>query len=228
MKTKHIKAGVLSVAALAAALAISGCSMMGSSAGYKKADKTGEGIADFGKEVLNAKIAVDNTLKALDQIAVTASSDPRAAFENYSKTVAKLESTANKARSRAQDMREKGQAYFTQWEQQLAQVKDEKIRALAQERKAKLQAAFNKIRETTEPLKAQFDPWMSSLKDLQAYLGNDLTINGVDAAKDLFAKAKNDGLAVQKSIDQLVAELNTLTAAITPAKMPAGGSAQAK
>ena len=45
-----------------------------------------------------------------------------------------------------------------------------------------------------EPLKAQFDPWLSDLKDLQKYLSNDLTISGVDAAKSLFAKTQAEGL----------------------------------
>jgi hypothetical protein len=223
MKTYHRQILTLAGATMAVALLFSGCASS-SSSGYKKADKTGEGIAKFGAEVLNAKKSVDSTIKSLDQIAVTASSNPRPAYEQYCKEVSKLESIAEKARKRSQDMKEKGQAYFTQWEQQLAQVKDEEIRKLAQERKAKLQGAFNKIREVTEPLKGQFDPWLSSLKDLQAYLGQDLTIAGVDAAKNLFAKAKSQGLEVQKSMDQLVAELNTLTAAITPAKVPTGGS----
>ena len=59
---------------------------------------------------------------------------------------------------------------------------------------------------------------MSDLKDLQKYLSNDLTIAGVDAAKPLFAKTQNAGLEVQKSMDALVAELNTVAASITPAK----------
>jgi hypothetical protein len=92
------------------------------------------------------------------------------------------------------------------------------VRKLAEERKAKLQQTFDTIRQYTEPLKAQFDPWLLDLKDLQKYLRNDLTVGGVDAAKSLFTKTQGQGLEVQKSMDALVAELNTIAAAITPAK----------
>jgi hypothetical protein len=64
----------------------------------------------------------------------------------------------------------------------------------------------------------QFDPWMSDLKDLQKYLNNDLTIAGVEASKSLFLKTQNEGLEVQKSMDALVAELNTVEATLTAAK----------
>ena len=103
----------------------------------------------------------------------------------------------------------------------MAQVNNPEVRKLAEQRKAKLQETFESIRKYAEPLKAQFDPWMSDLKDLKVYLGNDLTIAGVDSAKSLFSKTTNEGLEVQRSMDALVAELNTVAATITPAKATA-------
>jgi hypothetical protein len=103
----------------------------------------------------------------------------------------------------------------------LTQVNNPEIRKLAETRKAKLQGAFDEIRKYSEPLKTQFGPWMSNLKDLHTYLGNDLTIAGVDAAKSLFTKTKTSGAEVQKSMDALLAELNTVSATITPARVAA-------
>lgn len=216
MKPSSLKM-VGTVFALAAGAAlIGGC---GTTSGYKQADKTGAGIAEFREEIINGKKAVDATMEALGQVSASANTDPRKAFELYSKNVANLEATAEKIRKRADSMREQGQAYFKQWEQELATVSNPEIRKLAEERKVKLQAAFESIRKYTEPLKAQFNPWMSDLKDLEKYLSNDLTIAGVDAAKDLFTKTTHEGLDVQKSMEGLVAELNTISATITPAKV---------
>jgi DNA repair exonuclease SbcCD ATPase subunit len=195
---------------------MTGC---GTTSGYKQADKTGAGIAEFRDEIVKGKTAIDNTMTALDQVAATANTDPRKAFEEYSKAVENLESCANKVRRRGQEMKEQGHAYFKQWEEQMGQVKNPEIRNLAEQRKAKLQEAFDSIRKYTEPLKAQFNSWLSDLEDLQKYLSNDLTIAGVDAAKGQFAKTRADGVEVQKSMDGLVAELNTIAAALTPAKV---------
>ena len=148
---------ILNLLTLAAVAGFAGCA----TSGYKQADKTGEGIADFRDAVVNGKKAIDDTMKSLDQVAVSATTDPRKAFEQYSKHVANLESAAVKARKSSQDVKDQGKAYFAQWEKQLAEVKNPDIRALAAERKAKLQAAFDSIRQLAEPLKAQFDPWLS-------------------------------------------------------------------
>lgn len=216
MGTKNMFKKLLIVAALSAVSGLlAGC---GSTKNYKQADKTGEGIAEFKAEILNGKKAIDATMTALDQVAASASTDPRKAYEQYSKSVGNLESTADKVRKRSEDMQAKGKAYFTQWEQQLAQVKNPEIQKLAADRKAKLQEAFDNIKTVAEPLKEKFNPWMSDLKDLQTYLGNDLTVNGIDSAKSLFQKTRAQGMEVQASMDKLIDELNTIFATITAAK----------
>ena len=216
MKTKkNVLAITLTVLGTGAAILLTGC---GTTSGYKQADKTGAGIAEFRDEIVVGKKAIDTTMMALSEIAATANTDPRKAYEKYSKEVANLESTAAKIRKRSQSMQAQGQAYFKQWEREMAQVNNPEVRKLAEQRKAKLQETFESIRKYAEPLKAQFDPWMSDLKDLKVYLGNDLTIAGVDSAKSLFSKTTNEGLEVQRSMDALVAELNTVAATITPAK----------
>jgi uncharacterized protein YhaN len=216
MKTHtHRILTLTTVAVTLATLLTTGCK----SPTYKQADKTGAGIAEFRAEIANAKKAVDQTVATLGQVAVTADTNPRKAFEQYSKSLDTLESAAAKAKQRGADMKAQGQAYFQQWEAQLAQIQDPKIKALAQERRAKLQETFDSIRKYTEPLKAQFDPWLGHLKDLRTYLGSDLTVTGVDAAKPMFNKAQTEGLQVQQSMDALVAELNTVAATLTPANV---------
>jgi len=214
MKTKYVQ--IVSFAAMIAsgAVLMTGC---GTTSGYKQADKTGAGATEFREEITNGKKAIDNTMTALSQVAATANQNPRESFEQFSKSLSHLESVAEKARKRGAEMKAQGQAYFAQWEKQMTEVNNPEIRNLAMQRKAKLQETFDSIKKYTEPLKAQFDPWLSDLKDLRTYLSNDLTVTGVDAAKSLFAKTQAEGMEVQKSMNALVAELNTIAAALTPA-----------
>jgi hypothetical protein len=215
MKTAHFRLIAIVTTALALPAFFTSCA----TSGYQQADKTGAGIAEFREEISKAKLAVDDTVKSLGQVAVSANTNPREAFQQFSKSLANLESTAAKAKSRAADMKAQGQAYFANWEKELAQIKNPEIKNLAVQQRAKLQATFDSIRKVAEPLKAQFDPWLSDLKDLQKYLSNDLSISGVDAAKPLFAKTQTEGFEVQKSMDALVAELNTVAATLTPANV---------
>lgn len=187
-------------------------------AGYKLADKTGASIAEFRDEVVDIKKAVDVTMAALDKIVAQAAVDPRKAFRDFASSIPKIDSAAAKAKKRAEDMRERGKKYFETWEKELAGVNDPEVRKLAEERRAKLQTTFDKIKAATEPARDQFNAWLPHLKDLEKYLSQDLTIGGIDAAKELITKSRQDGAAVQQSLDTVIVELNTVVATILPAK----------
>ena len=210
MKAIHASLTCLAVVAL-----LSGCA---SSSGYKQADKTGASIADFHKEVINLKQAVDNTMELLNQTTETAASDPRKAFQAFAKSVDQVESARNKAAKRAADVKAAGAAYFKQWEKELANVNNSAIRALAESRKAKLNEIFGRVRPLVEQAKTDFDPFLSDIKDLRSFLGQDLTIAGVDAAKGIIKKTRDHGAELQNSLSDLLAEMNSVSAQITPAK----------
>jgi hypothetical protein len=187
-------------------------------AGYKKADKTGASIAEFRDEIVKIRKEVESTMLALDKVVETANSDPRKAFKEFDKSVPRVEDAAQKAKKRSADMKAKGKAYFDQWEKELATLNDPDIRQLAQQRKAELQGTFDALRTVMEPARDQFNTWLSGLKDLQTYLPNDLTIGGVNAARDLIEKTKTSGRQVQQTLDVVIAELNTIAATLTPAR----------
>lgn len=217
MKTSNLSyLSTWAAAVLAAAQVLNATTA--SAAGYKLADKTGESIAEFRDEIVNLKKSVDATMAALDKVVLTAATDPRKAFKDFDKSLPRVDDSAKKAKKRAEDMKSRGQAYFKDWEKELDSVNNPEIRKLANERKAKLQSTFDSIKNFMEPARDKFNSWLSNLKDLKNYLGNDLTIGGVDAAKDLIAKAKDDGHEVQQNLDKVIAELNTIVATLTPAK----------
>jgi len=213
MKTIKVMNSLL--AAIGAATLVAGCA---SSSGYKQADKTGVGIAEFRDEVVNVKKAVDGTMALLGQVTENATTDPRKAFAAFSKSVDKVEDSRAKAAKRAADVKAAGQAYFKQWEKELANVNNPEIRALAEQRKAKLNEIFAKVGPALETAKADFDPFLADLKDLRTFLGQDLTIAGVDAAKGIIKKTREHGVTLQTSLDTLIAEMNSISAQITPSK----------
>ena len=212
---KTMKTIYSTLTGLAVAAMLSGCA----TSGYKQADKTGAGIASFRDEVVNLKHAVDGAMENLNDTAETAATDPRKAFQAFAKSVDKVESARAKVGKRAADMKAAGDAYFKQWEAQLANINNPEIRNLAQERKAKLNVIFGKLRPLVEQSKADFDPFLADLKDLRTFLNQDLTIAGVDAAKGIIQKTRDHGVVLQKSLDGLIDEMNSIAAQLTPAKM---------
>jgi methyl-accepting chemotaxis protein len=184
-------------------------------AGYKQADKTGEAINALRTDVAKIKTSVDESLKALDALVAAASTNPRKAYDSFAKTVDKVDDAAQDAKKKAEKMRERGAEFFNDWEKQLAELKNEEIRKLAAERRAKLQETFGNIKNGIEDAKTAFTPFLGDLKDLRTALASDLTVQGIESAKDVLKKTKTSGVEVQKNLDALVTELNTVAAAIT-------------
>jgi len=210
-----MKTSISTLTGLVAAALMSGCA----TTGYKQADKTGAGIAEFRAEVISLKQAVDGAMADLTKITETAASDPRKSFQAFAKSVDKVENSRAKAGKRAASMKAAGEAYFKQWEAQLANISNPEIRSLAAERKTKLSETFSKVRPEMEQARDDFDPFMTDLKDLRSFLSQDLTIAGVDAAKGIIEKTREHGMRLQKSLDSLIDEMNSIAAALTPAKL---------
>ena len=213
---KAVRTITSSLTCLTAAVLLSGCA----STGYQRADKTGESIANFHNEVVNLKKAVDGSMANLSLTTEAAASDPRNAFNTFSKSVDRVQDARARCAKRATEVKAQGNAYFKQWEQQLAQINDPDIRQVAQARKAKLNEIFSKVGPALEQAKADFDPFLVNLKELRTFLSLDLTVAGVDSARPIIEKTRESGVKIQESLDTLLAEMNAISATLTAAKVP--------
>jgi hypothetical protein len=198
-------------------MVVAGCA---SSRGYNQADETGATIGTVRTDVANIKTAIDGSLKSLDEVVAAASTDPRKPYETFAKSVDTVEAAGNTAKKDADKMRTRAASYFSQWDAQMESVKNEDVKKLSQERKAKLQESFNSIKDATEDVKQSFPGFLSDLKDLRTALGSDLTAQGIDAAKGVIEKTKTSGAQVQQDLDKLITEMNSVAAAFTAAKVP--------
>jgi hypothetical protein len=193
-----------------------GCA--GSKSGYKQADRTGSRIAKFRADVVSIKGAVEETVYTLGDVMEQASLDPRKAFNRFSKAIDRLEAADEKAQRRADRMREEGKEFFAEWEQEVAAMQNEEIKQLAAQRREELDQAFRNISRVIVDLKDTFRPWMSDVQDLATLLSRDLTVEGIHAARKVIATTQTSSAAVQKALDDLVNELNTVEALLTPAR----------
>jgi len=203
--------------ALAFAL-LMGAGCAGSKSGYKQADRTGSRIAKFRSDVVAIKDTVEETVYTLGDVMEQANLDPRKAFNQFSKAVDRLEAADEKARRRADQMRAEGKEFFAQWEQEVVAMQNEEIKQLAAQRREELDQAFRNISRVIVDLKDTFRPWMSDVQDLRTLLGRDLTVEGSHAARSVVSTTQTRSAAVQKALDDLVNELNTVEALLTPVR----------
>jgi chromosome segregation ATPase len=153
------------------------------------------------------------TLEELSRLTV-AGVDLRPQFEKYKTELAKMEEKARNARERAVTMREKGHAFFSDWEQQTKEIKNEDIRKEAEKRLAKRRKSYGKILAASEEAREQLVPFMSDLNDVRKLLESELSASTVASTKGLIRQANWHGedvreslMDVEKELDRVAAEL---------------------
>ncbi len=208
---------------LAAALAIvAGCA----SRGYDKATATGTALQAAADKINQGNAQLDQTMASLNNLVERPQADLRPQFEKFSADLSNLQSLASDVNDKATDMQAKGQDYFTDWNQQLASIKNEDIRSRSAKRVKEVQAKFQDINGNFQEAKTAFKPFMSDLKDIQTYLSNDLTPAGIDAIKKTVTKANKQVPALKKTISKLASDFKALGLSMSAMTPPPAGAAQ--
>ena len=97
-------------------------------------------------------------------------------------------------------------------------MQNEDLKQLAAQRRDELDRAFRNISRVMVDLRDAFRPWVADVEDLRTALGRDLTVNGIDAVRKVTTEGQTEANGVQRALDALVNELNSVEALMTPAR----------
>ena len=179
----------------------------------QSADKgaaTGESITRAADEIERGMQQLDATVAALHAITDKPSADLTTQRKAYEKSLASLESTAEGVADLASDMREKGKAYFAQWEKQLAEIQNEDIRGRSEERRKAIEAGFSKLQTNYNEAKDAFHPLLNDLRDIRTALKADLTMESIEDLKPTTKKVDKEAASVGKELKDLVEHFREL------------------
>jgi hypothetical protein len=153
------------------------------------------------------------TLEELSRMTV-GGVDLRPQFDRFKAELVKMEERAKHARDRADTMKERGEAFFSDWEAQVRSINNEDIRKEAAKRLAKRKKSYDKILAAMQDAKSELVPFMSDLNDIRKLLESELTTSSVTSAKSLIRQANWHGedvreslMDVEKELDRVAAEL---------------------
>jgi chromosome segregation ATPase len=196
-------------ALLALAMASSPISRGADSA--ERAAMVKERIQTLRSESAQIRNQISLTLEELGRLSVKGV-ELRPQFEKYKAELVKMEEQAKKARTRADAMREKGQAFFSEWEEQVKTIQNEDIRKEAGKRMAKRKKAYEKILNAMQEARTELVPFMSDLNDVRKLLESELSANTVDSTKGLIRQAFWHGEDVRESLTDVEKELDRVAA----------------
>jgi hypothetical protein len=176
-----------------------------------------EDLAEYRRVTVTALRVVKTALQSLDRTVARTPCPPRD-FKAFTREVQRLEVDSFEIRARAQAIRTRGSAYFEQWQEHLANLKDPAARQLAEQRRDRLQERFARIRLITQESREAFQPFMAGLRRLRNGLENNPAIAGTDSMKELIRTTRDNGQKVEAGLTAILGELDGVAAILKPDK----------
>ncbi len=153
---------------------------------------------------------LDATLAALEQLVKKPAPDLTAQYKVFTKSLGQLESSAKEVSELAATIDSRSQAYFAEWDTQIAAVQNESIRERSAERREAVSASFSKLQEEYSEVKGEFKPLLDDLRDIRTVLGADLTMDGLKMVEDTVEDVADNAKDVKESLHELSKNFHAL------------------
>jgi hypothetical protein len=210
MPSIHWNTGII-----AALMTLSGCR----TAHHDVAVQTGppDDIAEARRNVTDSLTVVQPMHDVLDDLSNVGGPWPPELLNQFTISLAHLESGSFKVREHARAMHSRGDAYFDEWQLHLSQSREPEVHQLASERHQALQHSFGIIQQASQRAGEAFKPFLSDLHALRRALESEATSNASDSTKELIRKARSEGQKVRSELVAIRRELDTAASKLTRA-----------
>jgi hypothetical protein len=208
MKLGNHSLAILTAFLLGTAAFIGGCA----TTGMDRSVKASNSIRDVDSEIRKVITHIDVTAASLDVLVRGGNSDLKKSFNKYSDNLGKLDHEGSKMLKRMDEMRSHSKEYFAEWETQGSAYTNPEISQLSEERRVNLAEVYARVPAASVGIKSAYNSYLTNLKEIQKFLSNDLTPNGLDAIDPIAKKAVQDKDTLKASFQPLLAALDEIKA----------------
>jgi len=181
-------------------------------------------LSQIKSELLESKSQVQATSVSLTRLQQSTPADAQANFDAFKREYKQLQTRADAAKARADNLKKKASDYFAMWNKQV-EVENPELRRQAAQQKVDAERTYNNIVSEMELTRLSFQPYVANLKDVGNYLNNNLSPGTLKSVGDLVQKATQQSTEVNTHIDAIVASVDKILTntgeAAAPATRPA-------
>lgn len=208
MKLRKHSLLFVSLILLATTAFLGGCA----STGMKRSEKTSSSIKHVDTEIREFMVQIDVTSASLNSLVTGSTSNPKKHFETYTKDVAKFEKEGNQVTRRLDEMKLNSREYFEEWEKTGDKFTNTEIRELSEERRSKLAGIYDRVPAANAGVKGSYNAALTNLKEIQKYLSNDLTPQGIEGVTPVAQKSLQDLDNLKESLRPVISALDEIKA----------------
>ena len=198
---------------LAAALGLlAGCV----SPSYDKGATTSAALTSAAGAVSRTSASVNAVLGALNTLAFKSEGDLRRQYDALVTATESLAQSNENLAAKAMALREAATAHSESWSNQLDSLQSPELRQRGSDRLNEVASRLRTLDDRYSSVKNALRPFMADVRDIQTYLGADLTAGGLASLKDIVSETKVEALPLRDSLKQLRSSLTSLGAALSP------------
>jgi hypothetical protein len=187
------------------------------SSAHDQGHQTAAHIQTAAHHIAALPAAIDKTLASLNDLVNRPAADLRPQYKEYVFNLAVVEDAGKEIVDARIELGQQGKAYFADWDAQLAQIKNEDIKARSQGRRTEVAQQLQAIKRSYAETELVYRPFIAKLKDVQRYLSVDLTPDGVAAIQGTVTKAVADAGPLNASLTKLANAFKNLGLAMSSA-----------
>jgi hypothetical protein len=176
------------------------------------------GVTEYRQITIDAIAAVEVALQSLNRVDAQTSPCSTEVVDAFADEVQRLQIESIRVRAHAQAIQARGDAYFENWSENLARVKDPHVRELAEHFRPQLQQSFSKIKLASQDAGASFRNFFFGLRKLRTSLQTNPETIEIPSMKELIRTTRLSGEQLLQLLGSIKVELQTMTAMLTPVK----------
>jgi len=208
MKLRFQPAVFLTTLLLGTITVLAGCA----TTGMDRATQSTNSMQTVEGDYKQASLQIDATRGSLENLIEPVQTDVKKAYNGYAENVNKMENLGKQLDTHTEKMRARGNDYFTEWE---SSYTNPEIRELSERRRIEMREVYAKIPETSIGVQGALKSYVTDIREIQKYLANDLTPQGIVAIKPIAQRAETDGDSLKETIKNVLSAIDRVKIEMT-------------
>jgi hypothetical protein len=190
------------------------------SGGHQDVEATSSRMDALKTNVETLKSQVSAAAASLADLVSKADTDPKPAYDKYTKDSKAVDGSYNAAASRLTDVRTDADKLFKAWEERTKTITDPDLQKRSEERRANLSKSLDEVMQTTQKALDETKTFVASNNDLVKYLGQDLTPAGIKGVADKSKAQTKASSSIGDKLDDVIKVAGKAAQEFATAKPP--------
>lgn len=175
------------IASILLGLSLLGLPAVGcSTTGGKRISGTTSSMADIEQLTEEGEQQVDALMISMDDLEDAVELDR--AYRDLNSNIEEIQDTSEQIRERRTAMETKAAEHAALWRNESGRLSGEQAQEISDQRLVDFEQAVADVGEELDELRADYEPFIEKLRDLQVMLSNDLTRRGVELSQPVRAR----------------------------------------